>query len=204
MCFGEKVWYKQLREGKERKDKFCTEWHEGIWLGHTRNSNEHIIGLSDGAVKAYSIRRHEHSERWNGGLIRGLRGTPQQPDPTKPGLYIPIRVNFEPVPEGVECLPITTEAQPRQIRRMKITSNLLAKYGYTIDCEINTKRHMAGSLSMAHAGKNTGGSQFFLVHDAQPHLDGVHTVFGHTSNMDVVLALKNGSRIISVKIIDTH
>ena len=72
--------------------------------------------------------------------------------------------------------------------------------GYTINCEINSKKHLAGSLSMAHAGKNTGGSQFFLVHDAQPHLDGVHTVFGQAANMDVVLSLKNGSRINKVTI----
>ena len=55
---------------------------------------------------------------------------------------------------------------------------------------------------MAHAGKNTGGSQFFIVHEAQPHLDGVHTVFGLTGNMDVVLALKNGSRISKVTVQD--
>lgn len=72
--------------------------------------------------------------------------------------------------------------------------------GYTINCEINNNKHNAGSLSMAHAGKNTGGSQFFIVHEAQPHLDGVHTVFGETGNMDVVLALKNGSRIKKVTI----
>ena len=72
--------------------------------------------------------------------------------------------------------------------------------GYTINCEINNNKHKAGSLSMAHAGKNTGGSQFFIVHEAQPHLDGVHTVFGETGNMDVVLALKNGSRIKKVTI----
>lgn len=72
--------------------------------------------------------------------------------------------------------------------------------GYTINCEINTKKHQAGSLSMAHAGKNTGGSQFFLCHGAQPHLDGVHTVFGVTGNLDVVLALKNGARINKVTI----
>ena len=57
-------------------------------------------------------------------------------------------------------------------------------------------------LSMAHAGKNTGGSQFFIVHEAQPHLDGVHTVFGQTGDMDVVLALKNGSRINKVTVQD--
>ena len=72
--------------------------------------------------------------------------------------------------------------------------------GYTIDCEINNNKHVAGSLSMAHAGKNTGGSQFFLVHSPQPHLDGVHTVFGNTKNMDVVLLLKNGSKIKKVTI----
>lgn len=72
--------------------------------------------------------------------------------------------------------------------------------GYTINCEINTKKHQAGSLSMAHAGKNTGGSQFFLCHGAQPHLDGVHTVFGVTGNLDVVLAIKNGARINKVTI----
>jgi peptidyl-prolyl cis-trans isomerase B (cyclophilin B) len=74
--------------------------------------------------------------------------------------------------------------------------------GYTIPCEINAQKHKAGSLSMAHAGRNTGGSQFFLCHGPQPHLDGQHTVFGHTENIDVVLALKNGSRIRTVTIED--
>ena len=68
--------------------------------------------------------------------------------------------------------------------------------GYKIKCEINSNNHITGSLSMAHAGKNTGGSQFFIVYEPQPHLDGVHTVFGKTNNMDVVLKLKNGSKII--------
>ena len=74
--------------------------------------------------------------------------------------------------------------------------------GYTINCEINSRKHGPGALSMAHAGKNTGGSQFFIVHEAQPHLDGVHTVFGQTGDMDVVLALSNGSRINKVTVED--
>jgi len=73
--------------------------------------------------------------------------------------------------------------------------------GYTIACEINANKHEAGSLSMAHAGKNTGGSQFFLCHGAQPHLDGVHTVFGRTSNLEAVQALKSGSRINKVTVL---
>ena len=68
--------------------------------------------------------------------------------------------------------------------------------GYNIKCEINSNKHQKGSLSMAHAGKDTGGSQFFIVYEPQPHLDGVHTVFGKTDDMDVVLKLTNGSKII--------
>jgi peptidyl-prolyl cis-trans isomerase B (cyclophilin B) len=72
--------------------------------------------------------------------------------------------------------------------------------GYTIKCEINQNKHEAGSLSMAHRGPDTGGSQFFICHGPQPHLDGVHTVFGQTADMDVVNAISQGDKIISVKI----
>ncbi len=72
--------------------------------------------------------------------------------------------------------------------------------GYSIDCEINHNKHLPGSLSMAHAGKNTGGSQFFLVHESQPHLDGVHTVFGQAKEMEIILELTNGSRINKVTV----
>ena len=73
--------------------------------------------------------------------------------------------------------------------------------GYSIDCEINSNKHLAGSLSMAHAGKDTGGSQFFLVHSPQPHLDGVHTVFGKTDDMKVLLSISNGTKINNVSIV---
>ena len=73
--------------------------------------------------------------------------------------------------------------------------------GYNIKCEINQNKHLKGSLSMAHAGKDTGGSQFFIVYEPQPHLDGVHTVFGKTADMDIVLKLNNGSRIFKASLI---
>ena len=73
--------------------------------------------------------------------------------------------------------------------------------GYNINCEINSNKHLKGSLSMAHAGKNTGGSQFFIVYESQPHLDGVHTVFGKTEDMDIVLKLTNGSKIIKASLV---
>ncbi len=79
--------------------------------------------------------------------------------------------------------------------------------GYTIKCETqgNPHKHEAGSLSMAHAGRDTGGSQFFIVHEPQPHLNGVHTVFGKVTNgMDTVLKMKNGDKMKEVKVFDAE
>ena len=73
--------------------------------------------------------------------------------------------------------------------------------GYSIKCEINPNKHLAGSLSMAHRGKNTGGSQFFICHSSQPHLDGVHTVFGRTQDMAVVNAIRTGDKMNEVVIV---
>ena len=75
--------------------------------------------------------------------------------------------------------------------------------GYTIKCEINPRKHLAGTLSMAHAGKDTGGSQFFITHSPQPHLDGVHTVFGQViEGMDVVNAIRQGDVMKQVKVVE--
>jgi len=75
--------------------------------------------------------------------------------------------------------------------------------GYTIKCETdrNTHKHVAGTLSMAHAGKDTGGSQFFICHSPQRHLDGVHTVFGQvTKGLDVVNAIAANDELKSVRV----
>ncbi len=78
--------------------------------------------------------------------------------------------------------------------------------GYTIDCEVgpeNPEKHEPGTLSMAHAGPNTGGSQFFVTHTSTPHLDGVHTVFGRIASptdLDVVNAVKQGD-VFSIELV---
>lgn len=77
--------------------------------------------------------------------------------------------------------------------------------GYTIKCETqgNPHRHERGSLSMAHAGKDTGGSQFFICHSPQPHLDNRHTVFGKvTQGLDVVDQIRQGDRMTQVRVQD--
>ena len=75
--------------------------------------------------------------------------------------------------------------------------------GYQIPCETENNPHIheVGALSMAHAGKNTGGSQFFICYDSFPHLDGVHTVFGKVSKgMEFVLSISQGDKIKEILI----
>ncbi len=77
--------------------------------------------------------------------------------------------------------------------------------GYTIPCETtgNLQRHTPGALSMAHRGKDTGCCQFFIVHQEQPHLDGVHTVFGQvTDNLGAVRQMQSGDKINKVEILE--
>lgn len=79
--------------------------------------------------------------------------------------------------------------------------------GYKIDCETsgNNQYHDRGVLSMAHAGRNTGGSQFFICHSRTntAHLDGVHTVFGKvTENVDLVDDIRQGDKIVGVEVLE--
>lgn len=77
--------------------------------------------------------------------------------------------------------------------------------GYSIQCETSAPNqyHDRGVLSMAHRGKNTGGSQFFVCHSRTntAHLDGVHTTFGRViEGLDVLDNIRQGDLILSIKI----
>ncbi len=77
--------------------------------------------------------------------------------------------------------------------------------GYRFADELvgNPLKHETGSLSMANAGPNTNGSQFFITHSPQPHLNGRHTVFGKVVNgQDVVNAIRQGDTMTRVEIIE--
>ena len=74
--------------------------------------------------------------------------------------------------------------------------------GYVIADEFSPRlKHDRGVISMANAGPNTGGSQFFITHAPQPHLNGKHAVFGRvTSGMEVVDAIKQGDKMVKVTV----
>ena len=77
--------------------------------------------------------------------------------------------------------------------------------GYRFEDEVdgNPLKHETGSISMANAGPNTNGSQLFITHSPQPHLDGKHTVFGKvTRGQEVVDGVKQGDTMIKVEIME--
>ena len=81
--------------------------------------------------------------------------------------------------------------------------------GYRIKCELqgNPHRHEVGALSMAHAGRDTGGSQFFIVlsEASTRHLNGEHTVFGKvTEGLDVIFTLARGDKMEKVTVNEGH
>ena len=132
--FGEKVWYKDLKSKTEGQDKADADWAEGLWLGHARSSNEVLIGTRSGVVRAWAVRRMGPEDRWDAKLIREMKGTPQQPNPNRPGTAIPIKINFDEIPghDNIMIQPARAEEGPRS---MFIKGWMLEKYGYTGDCK---------------------------------------------------------------------
>lgn len=79
--------------------------------------------------------------------------------------------------------------------------------GYKIDCELTggNQHHERGVLSMAHAGRNTGGSQFFVCHSRNntAHLDRQHTCFGKViDGLDIIDEIRQGDRIVAIEVQD--
>ena len=93
-----------------------------------------LIGTRDGVVRAYTVKRQEIQNQWDGAMIKEMRGTPRQPDPNREGQVILTKINFD--PETGEALE-ETDAKRKEldIRRMRITPTIFLQYGYTEGCE---------------------------------------------------------------------
>ena len=71
--------------------------------------------------------------------------------------------------------------------------------GFALRDEVNPARYETGTVGMALSGPDTGGSQFFITHSPQPHLDGTYTVFGRVvSGLAALDAIGQGARIRSI------
>ena len=140
--FGESIFYKQL--GSD--DKGDPQWHDGIWVGTSSGSNEHIIATNQGVVRAFAVRRKPQEDRWNAEQIDQIQGTPSQPDPTRPGIRIPIRVNFDPIPSDIAS-PYDGETVPAYTAKsVYIKPWMLEKWGRTEGCP-ECDRQAAGTAT---------------------------------------------------------
>ena len=143
--FGEIVWYKPMDKARGRNN-IEAKWEKGLWLGTAREANEMLIGTKEGVTRCYAIKRMPEEDRWSAEEVAGLKGTPQQPSPTKVGLHIPTRLPADTAigggtdgtaAEGGEDPDIPEETAPAPdplVRRTPITHKEIDKYGSTPGC----------------------------------------------------------------------
>ena len=105
--------------------------HSCMWLGPVLGSSGTLIGTEKGLVRASAIKRFGETEKWDITAILAMKGTPQRPDPTKPGTHIPTRIRMEPaVPVDMTAFrPARNEDVPR---RARLTKEFFKKHGYTV------------------------------------------------------------------------
>ena len=147
-AIGEKVWFRKLEKNKNR-NKFDIKWDEGIWLGHTRNSNEAFIGTPEGTVKAYACKRRPDDEKWDMKAIDAIKGTPYVPIPKGLQTNVPIRVQL-PEPEGPPGAAEPSAQRVFQPRRVAITQKELDKYGYSVGCPGCDSKRQGGVAKVGH------------------------------------------------------
>ena len=90
--FGERVMYMELRDGKDERPKLERNLKDGVWLGINGRTGEHVIGTSEGVVKAYTVKRRPIDERWSLEEVHAVRGTPGKPVPGSSDQRIPVRI----------------------------------------------------------------------------------------------------------------
>ena len=125
--------YKMLKAKNEPKHVGNERAKLGVWVGWSGTSKGHFIGTDNGVVRARSIWRRPYSERWSAEKVKGMRGTPMQPDHSKNTTRVPVKINM-PFPDMPLPEEIRTEKRNPVRRRMKITAADLERDGYTEGC----------------------------------------------------------------------
>lgn len=145
----EKVRYKQLGDGGDRRHKAETEWFQGALLGPAASSSESLIGTTKGVVKASSTKKFGMTERWGVNAITDMKGTPQRPDPNNPELHTPVRIRVE--PEVPFEMPAMRSARDEEApRRAYVIKRRYKEHGYTEGCE-GCARLSAGMKPRPHS-----------------------------------------------------
>ena len=76
--FGETVLFRDPSVARDRHQALEERWIRGVWLGHARNSPEHMIGTPDGVRKVFAVRRLGEGEQWSGDMIKSIKGSPKE------------------------------------------------------------------------------------------------------------------------------
>ena len=139
--FGEKVLAKPMRTPKSRRKlSLKSRWIEGVWVGSTRHSKEHLVAIDNGGpvIKVRTVKRRLEVDRWNIESIKAIKATPRFPNPKDEAQFGPMAVrdttgadneaSFEMLPN----VPVADQVLGR--RDFKITKTILTKFGITEDC----------------------------------------------------------------------
>ena len=145
---GETVHYKELGDGGDRENKAQSEWSKGVWLGPADRNTETLIGTPNGVVRAHTVERLSPSTKWDINCILDMRGTPQRPDSSKPGLHIPVRIRMD--PDVLVQMPASRPA--RSPRSAYLSRDDFKRYGFTEGCE-GCRRKSAGMAARPHSNK---------------------------------------------------
>ena len=133
------------------EDKADSEWSKGVWLGPVDRNTECLIGTPKGVVRAHTVERLSPSTKWDINHILDMRGTPQRPDPSKPGLHIPVRIRMDPAVtiQMPEARPARKEEGPRSAY---LSKEDFKRYGFTEGCG-GCSRKAAGMAARPHSSK---------------------------------------------------
>ena len=125
-----------LKMGTRGRDKLDSRWETGVWMGVKDNTNECIIGTSEGTVKARDFKRiADREKRWDAELIKSLKGTPWQPIPGRNDDALPVRVRLSEEQHVILPSPENLAApRPEIRRRARISRSDVIKIGCTVGC----------------------------------------------------------------------
>ena len=105
------------------------KWEEGLWLGHTRSSNDVLIGTADGIEKAYAIRRRPLEERWDNDMVLNLKAIPKGWNTEEAVTYEhPITVESDGEPPSEE------EEEEKYSHEVRLRTNDFKRHGLTHEC----------------------------------------------------------------------